>query len=157
MTTIQKLILSFLSVIAVALLGLVIWLYSGTWQRPLGPLLQLSTAIPLQMPATWTPNPNATGTALSTPALASVSPISPTATSNAAVGLCGAPPVMNILAIGTDARGDNYSYGLADVIRLVRVDFVTPKITVLEFPRDLWVEIHDIPHTLPAQHPAKLN
>ncbi|HEX9330500.1 MAG TPA: hypothetical protein VF896_01355, partial [Anaerolineales bacterium] len=128
MTVLQKIILSFLSVFAVILLGLVIWLYSGTWQRPLGPLLQLSTTIPLQMPATWTPDPNAVGTAPSTPSLASTSPISPTATSNASVGLCGAPPVMNILAIGTDARGDNYSYGLADVIRLVRVDFVNPKV-----------------------------
>ncbi len=157
MTTIQKLILSFLSVIAVALLVLVIWLYGGTWQRPLGPLLQLSTATPLQMPATWTPDPNATGTAPSTPALASVSPISPTPTSNAAVGLCGAPPVMNILAIGTDARSDTYNYGLADVIRLVRVDFVNPKVTVLEFPRDLWVEIPDIADNINGQDHEKLN
>ncbi len=157
MTTIQKIILSFLSVIAVALLGLVIWLYGGTWQKPLGPLLQLSTATPLQMPATWTPDPNATGTAPSTPALASVSPISPTPTSNAAVGLCGAPPVMNILAIGTDARSDTYNYGLADVIRLVRVDFVNPKVTVLEFPRDLWVEIPDIADNINGQDHEKLN
>src|SRR6266540_1744814 len=157
MTTIQKLILSFLSVIAVALLVLVIWLYGGTWQRPLGPLLQLSTATPLQMPATWTPDPNATGTAPSTPALASVSPISPTPTSNAAVGLCGAPPVMNILAIGTDARSDTYNYGLADVIRLVRVDFVNPKVTVLEMPRDLWVQIPDIADNVNGQDHEKLN
>src|SRR6266487_3891669 len=157
MTVLQKIILSFLSVFAVVLLGLVIWLYSGTWQRPLGPLLQLSTAIPLQMPATWTPDPNAVGTAPSTPALASTSPISPTPTTNAAVGLCGAPPVMNILAIGTDARGDNYSYGLADVIRLVRVDFVNPKVTVLEFPRDLWVEIPDIADNINGQDHEKLN
>ena len=58
---------------------------------------------------------------------------------------------MNILAIGTDARGDNYSYGLGDVIRLVRVDFVNPKVTVLEFPRDLWVEIPDIADDLKGQ------
>ena len=31
---------------------------------------------------------------------------------------------MNILAVGSDSRGQNYLYGLADVIRLVRVDFV---------------------------------
>jgi len=157
MTTFQKVILSFLLVVALALLGLVIWLYTGAWQRPLGPSLQLSTATPLRLPSTWTPDPNATGTLPSTLEQASVSPTSPTPSSNPAVGLCGAPPVINILAIGTDARGDNYSYGLADVIRLVRVDFVNPKVTVLEFPRDLWVEIPDIADNLKGQDHEKLN
>jgi LCP family protein required for cell wall assembly len=64
---------------------------------------------------------------------------------------------MNILAVGADTRGDNYSYGLADAIRLVRVDFVNPKVTVLEFPRDLWVEIPDIADNLHGQDHEKLN
>ena len=64
---------------------------------------------------------------------------------------------MNILAVGTDARGDHYNYGLADVIRLVRVDFVNPKVTVLEFPRDLWVEIPDIADNLDGQDHERLN
>jgi LCP family protein required for cell wall assembly len=51
---------------------------------------------------------------------------------------------MNILAIGSDARGNHYLYGLADVIRLVRVDFVNVHVTILEIPRDLWVEIPGI-------------
>ena len=163
MTSLQKIILSFLLVIAVALFAVVIWLYTGAWQRPLGPSLQLATVTPLQLPATWTPDPHATSTpifsppVLSTPELVSASPTPPAPTSNPAIGLCGAPPVMNILAIGTDARGDNYSYGLADVIRLVRVDFVNPKVTVLEFPRDLWVEIPDIADNLDGQDHEKLN
>jgi LCP family protein required for cell wall assembly len=157
MTTSQKVILSFLLVIAAALLCLVIWLYSGAWQRPLGPSLQFSAVQPFQLPATWTPDPNATGTLPATQALVSASPASPTPTTSAAVGICGAPAVMNILAIGTDVRGDNYNYGLADVIRLVRVDSVVPKITVLEFPRDLWVEIPDIADNLKGQDHEKLN
>ena len=64
---------------------------------------------------------------------------------------------MNILAIGADTRGDNYTYGLADVIRLVRVDFVNPKVTVLEIPRDLWVEIPDVADNLNGQDHEKLN
>jgi LCP family protein required for cell wall assembly len=71
--------------------------------------------------------------------------------------MCGAPPVMNILAIGADTRGDNYNYGLADAIRLVRIDFVNPKVTVLEIPRDLWVEIPDIADDLNGQTHEKLN
>jgi LCP family protein required for cell wall assembly len=64
---------------------------------------------------------------------------------------------MYILVIGSDARGDNYLYGLADVIRLVRVDFVNSRVTVLEFPRDLWVEIPDIADNLHGQDHEKLN
>jgi LCP family protein required for cell wall assembly len=45
------------------------------------------------------------------------------------------------LAIGSDARGKHYLYGLADVIRLVRVDFVHARVSILEVPRDLWVDI----------------
>ncbi|HEX2697832.1 MAG TPA: hypothetical protein VHM28_08990, partial [Anaerolineales bacterium] len=35
--------------------------------------------------------------------------------------LCGGPPVMNILAIGSDYRYNTYLYGLSDVIKIVRV------------------------------------
>lgn len=157
MTTLQKIILSFLSVIAVGLLAVVVWLYSGAWQRPLGPSLQLATPTPMQMPATWTPDPNATGTPVSTLQPVSVPATATSPTPYTGTGLCGAPPVMTILAIGTDARADSYNYGLADVIRLVRVDFVNPKVTVLEFPRDLWVEIPDIEDNLDGQDHEKLN
>jgi LCP family protein required for cell wall assembly len=64
---------------------------------------------------------------------------------------------MNILVVGSDSRGDSYTYGLADVIRLVRVDSVNPKVTILEFPRDLWVEIPDIADNLNGQDHEKLN
>ncbi len=64
---------------------------------------------------------------------------------------------MNIVVIGADARRDTYDYGLGDAIRLVRVDFVTPKVSVLEFPRDLWVEIPHIADDLDGQDHEKLN
>lgn len=159
MTRIQKAIVSFLSLL-VCLIGVVAFLlWRRTWQQPLGPALQIETATPFVMPATWTPDPSTLMTHQAALTLAPVvrlspSPI-PTLTPN--VGLCGAPPVMNILAIGADTRGDNYNYGLADAIRLVRVDFVNPKVTVLEFPRDLWVEIPDIADNLKGQDHEKLN
>lgn len=159
MTRFQKAILSFLFILACSLFGLVFWLYQGKWQQPLGPALQLSTVTPFQLPATWTPD-GLTGTPLpgtSKPAV--VERASPTATValNNVAGLCGAPPVMNILVVGSDARADSYLYGLADVIRLVRVDFVNPKITVLEFPRELWVEIPDVADNLNGQDHERLN
>src|SRR5215216_2014413 len=157
MTAFQKVVLAFLLVIAVALFGFVIWLYSRVWQRPLGPSLQLPTATQFQLPATWTPNPLSTNAIASSPAIVSALATVDSPATVPAIGMCGAPPVMNILAVGTDARGDNYNYGLADVIRLVRVDFVNPKVTVLEFPRDLWVEIPDIADNLDGQDHEKLN
>jgi LCP family protein required for cell wall assembly len=65
--------------------------------------------------------------------------------------LCGGPPAMTILVVGNDSRSD-YLYGLADAIRIVRVDFASPQVNVLALPRDLWVEIpgleeeHNITH-----------
>jgi LCP family protein required for cell wall assembly len=59
--------------------------------------------------------------------------------------LCGGPATMTVLALGVDSGGDNdYLYGLADVIKIVRIDFVTPKVSVLSLPRDLWVQIPGI-------------
>ena len=157
MTRLQKTILSIFFLIVVGLFALVIWLYMGIWQQPLGPSLQIPTSTPFQMPATWTPDPNATGTPHSTPLPVSTKEVISQPTSAPVTGMCGAPPIMNILVIGTDARGDNYTYGLADVIRLVRVDFVNPKVSVLEVPRDLWVEIPDIADNLNGQDHEKLN
>jgi polyisoprenyl-teichoic acid--peptidoglycan teichoic acid transferase len=51
---------------------------------------------------------------------------------------------MFILLVGSDARRDSYVVGLADSMRIVRVDFVDASIQVLAFPRDLYVEIPGI-------------
>ncbi|NWG06899.1 MAG: LCP family protein [Chloroflexi bacterium] len=153
----QKAAISFFIVVAVSIAGLVVWI-GPRWQTPLGPPLQIyPTVTPFGLPATWTPDANATATRLASSTLDPVSQASPLPTITPNVGLCGAPPVMNILVVGSDQRGESYSYGLADVIRLVRVDFVNPRVTVLEIPRDLWVEIPDIADNLNGQDHEKLN
>lgn len=58
---------------------------------------------------------------------------------------------MTILAIGMDRYGDT------DIIRVVRVDFNKPQVTVLEFPRDLWVEVPYIADNQDGLDHAKLN
>ncbi len=63
---------------------------------------------------------------------------------------------MTILAIGSDARSTGYLYGLADSIHIVRIDFAIPNIMVIDFPRDLWVEIPDISDHYGITH-GKLN
>ena len=170
MTSLQKIILAFLAVLVVASFTFLFWLYSGAWNRPLGPSLQIATATQIQMPPTWTPQvvpmpiPNEASAVLSESTAtvlletATLFPITSTVTMDAPVtGVCGGPAVMTLLAVGSDSRGDHYNYGLADVIRLIRVDFVDPKVTVLEFPRDIWVEIRDIADNINGQTHEKLN
>lgn len=110
---------------------------------PLGPGLELATHTP----------PPSTQAAL---AGAATPRLSPTDSSPAPATVCGGPPSMLILAVGADNRDDTYLYGLADVIRLVRVDFVDPKVTSLSFPRDIWVRIPGIDSHYGITH-GKLN
>jgi LCP family protein required for cell wall assembly len=105
------------------------------YRQPLGPALELPTVTQLL--------PTLTSVVVNAEATGTATQISPTSTATHQP-LCGGPAVMNILAIGSDARGNHYLYGLADVIRLVRVDFVNARVTILEVPRDLWVQIPDI-------------
>lgn len=130
------------------------------WSAPLGPGLDLPT---------WTPTSKAqivaqvpTSTAETTsdeliPETATqvVMPTETAVPTPTPEPLCGGPPTMTILAVGADS-GIDYLYGLADVIRIARVDFVTPKVTVLSMPRDLWVEIPDIENPYGIDH-GKLN
>ena len=121
---------------------------SKLYRQPLGPALALP--ISTQTRPTLTTFPLSPTEANSTP-----TEIQPAATATPQPA-CGGPAVMNILAVGSDARGDHYLYGLADIIRLVRVDFVNKQVGILEVPRDLWVEIPDISDHYGITH-GKLN
>ncbi len=128
------------TVLGIILLVLVM---SGVWllklyRQPLGPALELPTSTQLNPTLTTFPIEELAVDSTATEA-------QPTATQTATPQpLCGGPAVMNILAIGSDSRGQHYLYGLADIIRLVRVDFVKARVGILEVPRDLWVDIPDI-------------
>lgn len=158
MTNIEKILLSILTIIAVILAIFVAWFFLTKWTQPLGPSLQGSLPTPFGMPPTWTPDPETGNAALPTIGPDPVSDISPTPEpASESAFACGERDPMFILLIGSDTRADGYLYGLADVIRLVRVDFEIPKVTVLEIPRDLWVEIPDIADNLKGQDHEKLN
>ena len=130
-----------------SVLGIILFIFVmlGTllfrlYRQPLGPALELPTSTQINPPFTSFPVEEISLVSTATETL-------PTATHTAAPQpLCGGPAVMNILAVGSDARGDHYLYGLADIIRLVRVDFVNARVGILEVPRDLWVEIPEISH-----------
>jgi len=155
MTKIQKAIITVLALIAAILVGVVGYtILTSTLAfatRPLGPALP---AAPRSLPPVWTTTP---GTPAANAGLVTLVPTISFAPTNTPAPLCGGPAMMTVLAIGQDQRSNNYQYGLGDIVRVVRVDFVTPKITVLEFPRDLWVEIPYIADNLDGLDHGKLN
>lgn len=72
-------------------------------------------------------------------------------------GICNGPEdVMYILVIGTDARSVGYLYGLGDSTMVIRVDFQNQDVSVIGFPRDLWVVIPDVTEDDGRTH-GKLN
>lgn len=121
------------------------------WNQPLG----ASLGMPTRTPVGGTQVESVVGLATDTPSNDVVDDDRPTLTPNtlprtenqeptSPQPVCGGPPLMYILGIGVDTKDPNYLYGLADVIRIVRIDFIKPKVTVLTLPRDLWVEIPEI-------------
>ncbi|MBE0685494.1 MAG: LCP family protein, partial [Anaerolineaceae bacterium] len=69
--------------------------------------------------------------------------------------VCSAESNITFLLVGIDYRGDDYLYGLADVIRLAEVDFDNQIINMVALPRDLLVEIPAERFKVPG--PYKIN
>lgn len=69
--------------------------------------------------------------------------------------VCGEEASWNVLLVGIDYSDPQYTYGLADVIRVLRVDFVKMKVNMVALPRDLLVEAPEGRFT--EQNPMKLN
>ena len=137
-----------ISLVGLVILGVVVVSAAAVSDRltsPLGPGLDLATPT-----ADVTPNPTASPAPRSeaTEALASATP--------EPEPLCGGPATMIVLGVGADNRENNYLYGLADAIRVARVDFRKPSLSVLTLPRDLWVEIPGISDHYGITH-GKLN
>ncbi len=117
---------------ALIILNIVGWYLYFNWDTPLGDPLDLPTpteeiaqVVPTDTPAEEpSDDPGETPTPEITPTIAPV---------------CGDDLSMTILVSGIDSEG--YVFGLADSIRIVRIDFQTKQIVVLAIPRDLWVDI----------------
>jgi LCP family protein required for cell wall assembly len=156
MTRAQKATLGLLSVLACVVWLVLLSIASQTYQswsgQPLGPTLGYPTQ--LQLPATWTASP----AAIQPTVPATLAPTLPLETPTPASPFlaCNNLPAMTVLAIGTDVRPGQHRYGLTDVMRAVRVDFQAQRVTTLEFPRDLWVEIPGIKQNLKTDY-QKLN
>ncbi len=122
-------------IVVFVLLNIVGWYAYLNWDTPLGEPLNLPTV---------TDQPLAELTITETSLVTSTEEISLTETPEIVFTptvepVCGSDTSMTILITGIDTTG--YLFGLADSIRVVRLDFQTKKVTVLSLPRDLWVDI----------------
>lgn len=123
------------------LVGGVVVLFLGvgflvyTWDRPLGPALELPTQAPAEATSNAEVSESEDDPAGEFPTQSEVG-INPTDTVET---VCGGPPTMMILVSGV--ASDGYLYGLADAIRIVRIDFQRQDVEILALPRDLWVDI----------------
>lgn len=148
---IKKYLIPILILEAIIGLGALIFIVSVFWNAPLGPGLELSSSIP-ELNFTFKGTPVVDGqvdNATPEPTQGSPSVISqfmallrPDRTPSNTV--CGGPSSMAFLLIGSDSRSTGYTAGLSDSMRLVRVDFTDPGVMMVDFPRDLWVEIPGI-------------
>jgi len=118
---------------------------SSKWNTPLGPSLALATQT---LPAAAQTEPPADKPARAENQSTNAQATPETSATPKPQPLCGGPEVMYVLGIATDnatCKDKNCYYsGLADVIKIARIDFVTPKITVLSLPRDLYVPVPGI-------------
>jgi LCP family protein required for cell wall assembly len=159
----NKRLISILVVEVIVAACALIFVVIALWYKPLGPSIALPATPADQLESELSLSDNSPEGPLSIPDLTPTpsSLLSQIATvlqpkSVASQTLCGGPPVMTILLIGSDERMNDYYYGLADSIRLVRVDFSNPGVMLIDFPRDLWVEIPGISDHYGITH-GKLN
>ena len=139
--------LAFVITIVVVLVGLLagsIYLYTR-WNKPLGPAL----AGYLSGQPTY-PQPTLNATEVQVMAQLPTPNLEPTLQPNP---VCGNTPILTVLGIGIDYgsksedylhMGDDYLYGLADVIRIVRIDFTRHRVVVFTLDRNIWVQIPGI-------------
>lgn len=119
-----------------------LWL-RPTMRQPIGAQLTLPT--PVQQAEQPAPPANLAAAPIYTP---------PTPAPDAKP-ICGNEDQWLVLLVGIDYRGDGYLYGLADVIRLARIDFVEMTMDMVALPRDLLVEAPEGRFTAPD--PYKIN
>jgi LCP family protein required for cell wall assembly len=159
----RKRLITILAVEVIIAVGALVFILAAFWYKPLGPSLDLPPTTSVQVQDTIPlpevtpeaqasiPDPTSTPSSLISHIVTMLQP-----KSVLSQPLCGGPSEMTILLVGSDERKDDYYYGLADSIRLVRINFVTPSVMLLDIPRDLWVEIPDISDHYGITH-GKLN
>jgi LCP family protein required for cell wall assembly len=151
-------LISLVFLLGVAATGIFIFV---KWSQPLGPALELPTYTASRLlEATASNNEAAIATNPAGESTQAGTTLETAVPVNTALPtrqpLCNGPSSMTILMVGSDARSTGYLYGLADSIHVARIDFTAPSVMVVDFPRDLWVEIPGISDHYGITH-GKLN
>lgn len=110
------------------------------WNRPLGP--QLVTIEPTGTAVSADLRLSATREEL--PTIVQIEALPTSTAEPTSQPLCEGPPVMFLLLVGKDTPSDDYATGFADVIRIARVDFIDPSVTLLALPRDLSARVYGL-------------
>lgn len=113
-------------ILGVVLIGatIILWQVLPRMNQPLG--------APLDLPESTTAATQEAGSDEGKPAIEQ--------TENSAPPICGDVSEMTLLLVGTDFRGSGYLYGLADVIRIIHIDFTKPQVNMVALPRALLIE-----------------
>lgn len=134
-----------------AIMTFIVLFVAIKWNHPLGETLVLPTQTPVKEDTSLVKDDTKQKTNEVAGTVDSASSLTPTPKL-----ICGGPEYMNILISGVAA--EDYLYGLADAIRVARLDFRNQKISVLVLPRDLWVNIPvSVPNKTNQITPGKLN
>ena len=137
-------------IISLIVVGLALILISA-WFTWLKPIFQKPLADPLNLPGITTQE-----LPTNTPVNTDVPTETPIATpSPIPEPVCGDESVWQVLLIGIDERRDTYQYGLADVIRVARIDFTNMTVNMVAIPRDMVVNAPD--DLFEQENPIKIN
>ncbi len=123
------------------IVNIVGWYIYLKWDAPLDEPLNLPTLTVEPSPESTSTSTQeivetAEATSTATPEIVNTPTYTPSPTIEP---VCGNDTSLTILLMGIDT--EDYLYGLADSISLVRLDFQTKKVVMVSFPRDLWVDI----------------
>jgi LCP family protein required for cell wall assembly len=125
--------------------------FTSFWQAPLAESLDLASVPTHQVPvlpgSTVSPEDQTSISIPNSPPISSAPPGPP---------LCGNQTEWLVLMAGLDYQEPDpgYLYGMADVIRIARVDFTGPTVNVVSLPRALLV---DVPESIHIQNPVLIN
>lgn len=140
-------------IIGLVAVGLVLVLVS-VWFTWLKPFIQKPISDPLNLPSVST-DLIATATAAPTDE-PTPTPTVPEATPTPTPApICGDDAVWTFLLVGIDYRGNDYLYGLADGIRIARIDFTKMTVNMVALPRDMVVNAPE--NLFKEENPIKIN
>lgn len=131
--------------IGLALVGVSVW---QTWikpaiSKPISSTLDLSPMVSTADLPTATAEPSPTATE----SIASTTPTK--------APVCGEDQIWNVMFVGIDDRSSDYFYGLADVIRIARINFADMTVNMVALPRDMLVTFPE--GLFATENPIKIN